>query len=66
MKRSAPIRTIMLPTIWFYRYKRVDENGWTLRIGKFFWLSKFGKEKYIKTNNGKKYSLTIMGKLISF
>lgn len=48
--------------IWFYRYPKVDENGWTLRVGRFFSLSKFGKEKYIKSNGGKKYSLTLFSK----
>lgn len=56
-----------MKTIWFYRYKNVDEKGWTLRIGRFFSLSKFGKEKYIKSNGGKKYALTFFSKMqISF
>lgn len=53
-----------MKTFWFYRYKKVDEKGWTLLISKFFCLSKFGEEKYIKANGGKKYSLTLFSKML--
>jgi len=47
--------------IYFIRY-RVDKGGWTLIIGlKFFYMFKFGTEKYIKQNDNKKYCVTFFG-----
>jgi hypothetical protein len=48
--------------IYFIRY-RADKGGWTLIIGlKFFYMSKFGTEKYIKQNDNKRYYVTFFRK----
>ena len=51
--------------MFFYRFVDVDPKGWTFSC-RFFMLSKFHAEKYLKKNEGKRWALVFRGKTYRF